>query len=289
MHRTHRRRTQRYIRELENEVLRLRSREKVALDRVRDLEKQLGVTGGDAQSNTTSDTPLEYTTPGSDQPAYSFSSTPNPTPTVSDHGTAGTPSVSIDLTLLSQSQPEYACCDTAADKPDPNLAYLNDIPNQIDRQQPNGKVSFPSNGYGTELVALDAQAAVDFVLKLEEPCFAHIRFAIENHNCRVPSRKWLDNPGGPDHALTATRALLSAYPVDTLPLHPFSMPEAQVTSLLEASSKLELENESTPVQVWQKIMTKVAGQPMERTQLNNLTAAFQMYSYCNRYVWRPWS
>lgn len=283
---THRRRTQRYIRELENEVLRLRSRERTALDRVRTLEAQFRALGQDANENVI-DPPPQYTSPAADATDFSLSGT---TPTTSGgNAVGGMPLVSIDLTQLGNSQPSYACCDTASELPAPNLAYLNDIPNQIDRQRHRGPGFGADNGTNyvstPQVVNLDTQAAVDFVLKLEEPCFPHIRFAIEKPNCRIPSRKWLDNPGGPDHALTATRSLLSASPIDsTMPLQPFEIPEKQVNDLLEASARLDLENELTPVQVWQKIASRVGLQGIDRGRLGELTGAFQSHSYCNRYV-----
>ncbi|KAJ9132391.1 hypothetical protein NKR19_g9327 [Coniochaeta hoffmannii] len=101
---------------------------------------------------------------------------------------------------------------------------------------------------GTRMCDLDlVGAGIDFVLTLERPCLGHL-----DGNPDEP-----DQPTG--HALTTSAQVLSTFPESSpggdlvsAPLH-LDVPTATLESLLSLSSELCLDEEVTPVQVWNYI------------------------------------
>lgn len=136
--RTHRRRTQNYIQELEKEVLRLRAREA-------EMQKEL-------QSNP-SLCPSRSHSNGLPSPSLSTVSAPQLSP--KDH------SITVDLTGYAQVEPEFSCTINAALEPTPRYS-----PPTIDVTARLSDIGIKDAGTCTGAVCgMDAQAAINFILE----------------------------------------------------------------------------------------------------------------------------
>ena len=159
--RTHRQRTQGYIRELEKEVLRLRDSE-TALKAENVSLKDTINRGGLPMPEPDSITWRNGASPSSDAGLLFTASSPE----FGDISSAG--SVTIDLTELSVIEPETWCSVTAAME-EPRVFELPTIaPAQLSDYNQHGSQKTLREGsvgnYGT-VPALSPQAAIDFVLE----------------------------------------------------------------------------------------------------------------------------
>ena len=115
--------------------------------------------------------------------------------------------------------------------------------------------------------------------RLERPCLPHVKYALEK-NIQVIHPE-MTNLGGPAHVFTATYSLLKAPSAPPTPDQPFSVPQFEVDNLLDASGRLALEYEMTPVQLWQVIKQLASNGTLAASLLNALTNVCSKYTYCN--------
>jgi hypothetical protein len=136
--RTHRQRTQRYIRALENEVLRLRSLEKATREKNVVLQRQLDAFLKSGASSVTD--ALEPATPAQSEPM-----------------------VHVDLTKVLDITPEKACSDLAAERIPVEVDYSSLTPitpqSDVRRQE-----DIADRDLSPSTISLSAQTGLDFVL-----------------------------------------------------------------------------------------------------------------------------
>ena len=101
---------------------------------------------------------------------------------------------------------------------------------------------------------------------------------------KIPADFWKHNHHGPAHVFTATASLLQASQDPDATSQPFPMPQDEIERLLHASGRLKLDNEMTPVQVWQKIKDASAVHPITPQLLNAVTQDCSKYTFCNRWA-----
>lgn len=119
------------------------------------------------------------------------------------------------------------------------------------------------------------------VHRLEHPCLPHVKYALQTDIDIISPDQVQHN--GPGHVFTATASLLQAAQSPDPLTHPFRVPQDEIDRLLDASRRLNLEHEITPVQVWQRIKDLSLTHHISPTMLKSLTKDFSKYAFCNRY------
>ncbi|KAF2666130.1 hypothetical protein BT63DRAFT_463274 [Microthyrium microscopicum] len=266
--RTHRQRTQGYIRELEKEVLRLREREAEVeqknaeiLKKARALEQTLitnnvPVPDELTSASTATSPPFGF---GNDFALHSpFLSTEasNPSegatpapPTSDSEAGPSDPYVHVDFTSH-QGQGLQHITNHRSYLDDPVTFEPPAIPTaRPERAESSRSAAFPS---------LASQQALDFVLELERICFPHIEFEQLNPNLvqgDIPE----DNYGS-SHVYTATANLLNHAhhqhsPVASCPMYePFSYPKPDLSAMFNSSLHVNFGTDVTPIQVWANLL-----------------------------------
>lgn len=161
-HRTHRQRTQGYIRELEKEVLRLRDSETALKAENKQLKAALNQNGLSLPNGASPPTWRSSFSPPPDNTLLFAASSP-------DFGAlSSATSVTIDLTELNVIEPEKWCSVTAAMEETRPFEIPTISPAQLSEYETNGVMSTLRQGsvgnYGA-FPALSPQAAIDFVLE----------------------------------------------------------------------------------------------------------------------------
>ena len=277
---THRQRTQRYIRELENEVLNLRNLSKSMDEKNRTFHSQVQILMATLVANHIPLPVLPHVAPDPATPELDFSATSD------SSDSAASPMVSIDVSGLSTTAPEKACSIIASER----------VPVELDLEtmkhdhhpgcpglpsiDPHDAHSFPQVTNGIVPARLDSQTGVDFVLHLERTCFPHVKYALENDLDILPPNVMIHN--GPGHVFTATASLLRAAETPNPTAEPFNLHENEIDRLLDASRRLNLESEVTPVQIWERIKAMAQTRMITPMQLQCLTEDFSKYTFCNR-------
>ncbi|KAJ5168832.1 uncharacterized protein N7482_004426 [Penicillium canariense] len=111
-----------------------------------------------------------------------------------------------------------------------------------------------------------AQIGVDFVLSLERPCLSHTR---------APDT---EEPSG--HAMSMQGILLSGAPQDLHDHTVWEVPARQLEKLFELSGCLGLDGYITPVQAWNRIISRLDITRILDTRLETLRSAMIPYIKC---------
>ena len=276
MTRTHRQRTQRYIRELENEVIKLRNLHKSAEEQNRVVQTQVQILIASLASNHVSipilpQVAIDPTTPDLDFSDLSES--------------AASPIISVDISGLSTTTPESTCLIQASERSPVQLDLETIEQDHAGCAAPLSLGSYinkssPQVSNGIVPARLDTQTGVDFVLRLERACFPHVKYALENDLDILSPNVSIHS--GPGHVFTATCSLLRAAETPNPTSEPFNLHESDIDRLLDASRRLNLESEVTPVQVWERIKALGQAMPITPDMLQCMTEDFSKYTFCNR-------
>lgn len=260
--RKHRQRTQSYIQALEEEVLRLRG---VELSLKGELEDARGHIQDELPSST------------------------NLGPMNNENA------IMVRWDELYKLSPVPGCCIAAAENtpPEPTWTFgQNGIP-QVQPPPSSWAEAFAvasldmsSTSNGAKTIAshetmLTLEMGVQYILQLERPCMPHLR------NATLGERKqeaYIEVPYnfGTNHAYNLSTRLFNEF------TSPDSPRDARITAqdlenLLEASSRLELVNELTPVQVWALVCKLDGICRIDPVLVANMFDGLSNYSYCNSY------
>ncbi|KIW08306.1 uncharacterized protein PV09_01224 [Verruconis gallopava] len=280
--RTHRQRTQGYIRELEKEVLRLRDSETALKSENARLKGILSQNGILVSENAS---PAGQDGSASPEDPICLLSEPSP-PAVGDASSIG--SVRIDLTALNTFENEKWCSVTSAmqdtrpfELPTISQAQL------FDYGCLDGPIALRegSDGNYGPIPAMNAQAAIDFVLELERPCLGHVKNAYSHKMQFAPlgGRAAPDFNHGPHHVFTTASGLLHCgFGKDPIN-EPFSMPISSLEKLFQTSLSLNLGDDVTPVQIWANIRRIATKIDLDITMLRQLKFEFMKYARCNSF------
>ncbi|KAL3441274.1 hypothetical protein BJX65DRAFT_288801 [Aspergillus insuetus] len=285
--RKHRQRTQSYIQALEQEVLRLRGVE-------HDLTKQvLRSRDGEQESHggkPKSSAQYEGIGPISLDQAGQSSSAP------------------IDLTVvdwqgLCDSVPEAQapCCIKAAENTplqtpwSPLQRQSNQEPDLASLQAAWFGSTQSSRGSGlqeqsftvADAVSLNAQVGVNLILKLEAPCLPHLKRAI---TAEPVTEGFLETPYnyGTNHVYNLSTRLFHEFTApdlstSTQKAQTTQITETDLTRLLEASDRLQLANELTPVQVWALVRRLNSVYAFDASVVSLMFEDLARYTYCNSF------
>ena len=257
--RTHRHRTQEYIRELEKEVFRLRDENESMLRRFQRMQSQLLLL---------KDTLIKNGIPADvELDVELVAPTASPVCRVSEQNDTLQPSVQVNLTAIANVIPERSCENHPAEIAP--LAY------QTSRHNLEETETLPSTKPTT-------QVAIDFILALEQPCLAHIKHTHLGYSSGT-TPTGIDYNSGPGHLLTASANIIHQYhrlvPAENI----ISLPESELERLLQASARLQLDNEMTPVEIWAQTQAKLSSSSLADAKLQKLTAECLKYVFCNSF------
>ncbi|KAL4878940.1 hypothetical protein BJY04DRAFT_106772 [Aspergillus karnatakaensis] len=268
--RKHRQRTQSYIQALEQEVLRLRGVEC-------DLRKQVlqSRKGEQSLSHADINEPINQT----EQSAV-----------------APLDSVIMDWQALYDTAPEAPCCIKAAENT-PLLMPWSPLQEQTSQEETSSPQTAWTDSVPASLgvdvqgsspkVVLNAQLGVNLILKLEAPCLPHLKSTITS-NPRIEGFTETPYNYGPNHV----------YNLSTRLYHEFTEPDRSTTAqkaqtgqitepdlqgLLDASDRLQLANELTPVQVWALVCRLNSGFGFDPVVVGLMFEDLARYSYCNSF------
>ncbi|KAK5952050.1 hypothetical protein OHC33_006937 [Knufia fluminis] len=253
--RTHRRRTQNYIQELEKEVLRLRARE---AEMQSELESRSSSFSSRSQSA------------GLPSPSSSISS---------DHSLRPIKDISITIEPkgYAQFEPEYSCTIGTALEPTPAYSpLLSDFTARI------SDMSIKDAGTCTGAVCgLNAQAAINFVLGLERPCLPRANFDRQEPTA-TPLKAPVHNSG---FAPTCTAPVSTIHSHQHLELDsaPIQVPVSEIERLLQSSRFLPLGPEMTPVQVWALLVDVSSQQAIDAMTYAALKEMLSQYMTYNSF------
>ncbi|KAI1173614.1 hypothetical protein F4777DRAFT_600248 [Nemania sp. FL0916] len=279
--RKHRQRTQSYIQALEEEVLRLRGVKLGLEGEVEKLQEQLKAKDVISQEEK--------------------SGLPLIEPQDEINGGMPTPeSIVISWQGFRETGPEPPCGRRAAEDAHPEMCWTM-LENEASPHQPKptmwadaftdaalsntiDSLQDTGDSAAIEPVPLDIQMGVDCILRLEKPCLSHLKHATSAEPRREgyleTSYNW-----GLNHAYNLSTRLFNEYTVDP------SSTEAHITvfdldKLLQASERLQLANELTPVQIWSLVCKLNAVNPIDPELIISMFEALSEYSYCNRCVFQ---
>ncbi|KAE9979141.1 hypothetical protein EG328_001082 [Venturia inaequalis] len=296
--RTHRQRTQGYIRELEKEVLLLRETQDQLAAENQTLKAKVDVCVHTLHSNGI---PVPDVS-GPASPAYLRQKSSNlglhqdflsnSTYALSGDISSGADSVSIDLRDLESLEPEFLCSTTAGltdprqfELPKHHQAYSK-ISYREENQDENQHRGSPTH--------LGAQAGIDFILELESPCLPHIK-------CRYLSGEYKEKPlhsspglpesevsapefnSGPGHVHMATTSLLHSHYVPDATHECFHVPPTAIEQLFHTSLTLDLGPDVTPIQIWANVRRISQRYPIDATMLKMIREEFAKYIRCNSF------
>ncbi|KAF2425229.1 hypothetical protein EJ08DRAFT_700458 [Tothia fuscella] len=284
--RTHRQRTQGYIRELEKEVLRLRENEmalelsnKTLQERINMLEPLAIANGTFSRDHNIKEFLHQHKL--NQQPYLNTPSSSGGGQSL--HGDAHSiiagndPFVNVDLTALGTTRATYGCSTKAAmESPVPFQPPNRDAP-ELATWDPSGAASerlVPS--------VITPQRAVDFVLDLERPCLAHIKYRYL-HDYKFNQRKYPKFDAGPGHVFMATTSLVNSSYASDPSTQPFQVPPADIDKLFQTSLNLDLGDEVTPIQIWENIKRISRLYVLDEEVVRALQGEFRKYARCNSF------
>ena len=126
----------------------------------------------------------------------------------------------------------------------------------------------------------DTQAAIDFILTLERPCLGHVKHAHLGFSTGTTPRG-VDYNSGPGHVLTVSAGLARQLYNPSQTEAVVNVPAAILEDLMNAGARLQLDNEITPVQVWERLRETSA--KVSETELQTLIEELSKYIYCNSF------
>lgn len=86
---------------------------------------------------------------------------------------------------------------------------------------------------------------------------------------------------GSGHVFTATVSLFHQSQSTETHSFQFQMPQKELDKLLDASKRLKLEKEVTPVQVWHRILDLAKQQPISQDLVDTLRNDCCKFTFCN--------
>ena len=117
---------------------------------------------------------------------------------------------------------------------------------------------------------------------MEKPCRPHIRLSqINDFNIPIPGNPVFLN-SGPSHAYTASAGLMHYHQSHSLGSSESGMPRADIDKLLDASMRLNLEKDFTPVQVWSNLCVRCPTGQISQEKLQAITKEFSTHFRCDR-------
>ncbi|KAI1857754.1 uncharacterized protein JN550_013090 [Neoarthrinium moseri] len=269
--RKHRQRTQSYIQALEQEVLRLRKAELTLKEEIKEAYRDAHHAMHQSQ----------------DAPAV-MEVDESATATVSVEQ-----NLAIDWNAILNTTPEPACCISAAE----STPVVGDQFNAGDQyQMPTWPwaLSFdkgvgsldqplPIGGLQVRKTPLDPQMGLDLILLLERPCLGHLHNSSTTDSRRegyvaahVPYN-W-----GTRHAYNlSTRLVHNLGPAESISHNQIT--NTDLDKLLEASERLYLPDELTPVQVWALVRKLDEVIRMDPDLVSAMFTDLSKYSYCNSF------
>ncbi|KAH8901563.1 hypothetical protein GQ53DRAFT_835311 [Thozetella sp. PMI_491] len=276
--RKHRQRTQSYIQALEEEVLRLRGVELALRGELEVLRKPLP----------------SQTGPPQDSPVNSL---PDAVGANVSNGKAAEKTVVVNWGEFYQATPEAACCISAAETTPPEVSWPVGNGNAPELQPPSAtwvdtcseaalsqsKNSSPEKGEATEArEPLSCQKGVDYILRLEKPCLAHLKHATVVEPMRREGDVEVPYNWGTNHAYNLSTRLFHEHrslspPQDT------EIGSGELEGLLQASERLQLSDELTPVQVWAMVSKLNKIFPIDAKLVDDMFNELSKYSYCNSF------
>ncbi|KAL2835926.1 hypothetical protein BJY01DRAFT_222729 [Aspergillus pseudoustus] len=275
--RKHRQRTQSYIQVLEQEVLRLRDVE-------RDLTKEVQQLRNGAQPCARESLPVqnesldEMSLNQTDQSAFAE---PFEVP------------MADWQELYDSVAAEGPCCVKAAENtplPTPWAPLQVQNINQSDMSLPTtghiGSVE-DSSSKVKDQVSLNPQFGINLILKLEAPCLPHLKNAVTSEPV---NEGFLDMPYnfGTNHVYNLSTRIYLEYtaaddPSVTPKAQPTQITEADLQNLLQASERLQLANELTPVQVWALVCKLSSAHAIDPSVVSLMFEDLARYTYCNSF------
>ncbi|KAL2041610.1 hypothetical protein N7G274_005394 [Stereocaulon virgatum] len=263
--RTHRQRTQNYIKTLESEVIRLRESEVKLMQDKEKLERQVDIL---KTNHFLSEIPL---------PAGIEDELPSAQPPqLSDFDMPATISYSNDELNHQRLHVNFPRQD-----PSQGLGYpleapyhghpqsAPDLPNDFSLQSMNVSSAYePQEISAThaDLASIKASAlvdtmeiAIDFVLALEHPCMTHLPY---------PANPPTDDPA--NHLMMASTPLVARAPDAPQLNQTWTASGAIIKELLNLSSSINLEGEITPVEAWHRLHQHPDFWRMDRNQIEKI-------------------
>ncbi|KAL8712852.1 MAG: hypothetical protein Q9220_003060 [cf. Caloplaca sp. 1 TL-2023] len=256
--RTHRQRTQNYIKTLESEVVRLRGSEGELLQQNHKLENQVSIL---RTALILAEVPLPAGFEGSPQLAQPQSLASDMPSTVSyKRDDLNHQRLHIDWAKPAQGPGAgpQALTGSRYDSRDWNSAGPKPLPNLP--QDFNSTYDNPLPGMASKKLDT-AEVAVDFVLALEHICMAHLP-----HPADQPS----ENPS--NHALMMSTAIVSRAPNPPQVNTSWTANGAMIKELLNLSSAISLDGEITPVEAWHRLRQHPAFSRLNRNAIDKIKA-----------------
>ncbi|KAL8704865.1 MAG: hypothetical protein Q9201_001981 [Fulgogasparrea decipioides] len=282
--RTHRQRTQNYIKALESEVIRLRGSEGDLMQENKKLQNQV-----DSLLSTLNQANIPL-------PAEFEGSLESPQPTTLDIDMPTTISYKADnlnhqrlhvdwpgAYTGTQASPAQA---TVAHRASPTDHFDSDwdISGSQHKPLPNlpqgfslATLSFKPTSENPMRVAapntLDtAEVAIDFVLALEHPCMSHLP-----HPTNPPSQ----DPS--NHALLISTHLMSRAPRPPQPDSSWTANGSILRQLLNLSSAINLEGEITPVEAWHRLRQHPGSTTLDKSTVERIKGDLSTIVRCYGY------
>ncbi|KAL2785894.1 hypothetical protein BJX66DRAFT_314000 [Aspergillus keveii] len=265
--RKHRQRTQSYIQALEQEVLRLRGVE-------HDLTKQV------LRSEAHGSKPKS--------PAQHEAIDPISLEQAGQSASAPFDSATVDWQGLYDSAPEAQapCCIKAAENT-PLQTPWSPLQRQ-NIQEPD--LAAPQASWSSTVadgVSLNAQVGVNLILKLEAPCLPHLKRAVTSEPV---TEGFLETPYnfGTNHVYNLSTRLFHEFTgpdisTSTQKAQTTQITETDLTRLLEASDRLQLANELTPVQVWALVCRLNSVYTFDPSVISLMFEDLARFTYCNSF------
>ncbi|KAL8950155.1 MAG: hypothetical protein Q9222_003783 [Ikaeria aurantiellina] len=263
--RTHRQRTQNYIKTLESEVVRLRGSEGDLLQQNHKLENQVSIL---RTALILADVPLPAGFEGSPQLAQPQSLASDMPSTVSyKRDDLNHQRLHIDWAKPAQGPGTNSHFPTGIrqDSRDWNPVDPKPLPNlpqdlSLSPLDFNSTYDNPLPGMASKKLDT-AEVAVDFVLALEHICMSHLP-----HPADPPS----EDPS--NHALMMSTAIVSRAPNPPQVNASWTANGAMIKELLNLSSAINLEGEITPVEAWHRLRQHPGFSRLDRNAIDRIKA-----------------
>ncbi|KAJ0421291.1 hypothetical protein BJY00DRAFT_282473 [Aspergillus carlsbadensis] len=282
--RKHRQRTQSYIQALEQEVLRLRG---VEHDLTREV---LCSRNGEHSHADKSKAPAQFEGIGQDSMDQA-----------GQRASGSLDLAMVDWQELYDTAPEAPCCVKAAENT-PLQTPWSPLQRQDSQEYPLSSLKTP--GFGSaqgargsglresspkvaDEVSLNPQVGVDLILKLEAPCLSHLKSAIASEPV---TEGFLEIPYnfGTNHVYNLSTRLFHEFTAPDISTTTQKAQTTQITEtdlarLLEASDRLQLANELTPVQVWALVCRLNSVYAFDHAVVSLMFEDLARYTYCNSF------
>ncbi|KAK3169810.1 hypothetical protein OEA41_009194 [Lepraria neglecta] len=273
--RTHRQRTQNYIKTLESEVVRLRESEMKLMQEKEKLEKQVDILKTNhflselpLPAGIEDESPLAQPPPLSDfdMPAtISYSNDelnhqrlhvnfPRQDPSQG----LGYPTQTYPMAAPYQGHPQSQNPQSAPDLPNDFSLQSMNVSSAYEPRDASAAYADPAVVKGSALVDT-IEIAIDFVLALEHPCMSHLPY---------PANPPTDDPA--NHLMMVSTPLVARAPDAPQLNQTWTASGAIIKELLNLSSSINLEGEITPVEAWHRLHQHPDFWRLDRNQIEKV-------------------